>query len=106
MRKLSICASVTALLLGGLHSPVSAQLTGEKLQAYLYGVYIGYTAAECNSYQKGLIPKSQVLESFTAIGTDKEIDDTHKQLVFKVIQGLEKYPKCQALFKEWAGSSN
>ena len=106
MKKLSICTSVTALLLGSLHPPVSAQLSGKELQIYLYGVYIGYAAAECNAYQKGMIPRSMVLETFTNIGTDKEIDDTHKQLVFQVIQELEDSPKCQALFKEWAGSSN
>ena len=106
MKKLSICTSVTALLLGSLHPPVSAQLSGKELQIYLYGVYIGYAAAECNAYQKGMIPRSMVLETFTNIGTDKEIDDTHKQLVFQVIQELENSPKCQALFKEWAGSSD
>ena len=106
MRNLAICASVTAMLLVGLQLPVSAQLSEEEEQVYLYGVYVGYAAAECNAYEQEMIPKSWVLETFTDIGTDKDLDDTYKQALFKFIQELEGAPKCQVLFKEWAGSSD
>ena len=106
MRKLAICASVTSLLLVGLQLTVSAQLSEGEEQVYLYGVYVGYVAAECNAYEQEMIPKSWVLETFTDIGTDKDLDDTYKQALFKFVQEFEGAAKCQVLFKEWAGSSD
>ena len=106
MRKFTICASAATLLLVGLHPPVSAQLSEKEEQVYTYALHLGWAGAECNAYEQGMIPKSWVLETFTNIGTDKTLGDTYKHVIFQVIQESQQYPKCQVLFKEWAGSSD
>lgn len=106
MNKLTICASLTTLLLVGSHGSVFAQLSEKEEQIYTYAVHLGWVGAECNAYERGMIPKSWVLETFTKIGTDKTLGDPYKHAIFQVIQETQQYPKCQVLFKQWAGSSD
>ena len=106
MKKLTICASVATLLLVGSHGPVSAQFSEKDDQIYTYGVHLGWVGAECNAYERGMIPKSWVLATFTRIGTDKALGDQYKHAIFQVIQETQQYSKCQVLFKQWAGSSD
>ena len=89
----------------GLHLQINpssaAEMSENEEQIYMYGLYLGWAAAECNLYEQGNIAKTLVLATFTRIGRDKDLSDLSKSAIYKTIEQSNEFPKCQQALRDW-----
>ncbi|WP_156918646.1 hypothetical protein [Synechococcus sp. CC9616] len=67
-------------------------MSASEEQIYMFGLHLGWAAAECNLYEQGKIAKSTVTSTFTRIGQDKDLRDISKSAVYQTIEQSSELP--------------
>ena len=106
MQKFCIAAALTGCGLVAAAHAVSAVPIESDHQLYRYGAFLGWAGAECNAYEQGKIPQSWLINTFTRIGLDKELNDYFKSALFETIENNKDFSNCAEVLKEWKNGSN
>ncbi len=82
----------------------AAEMSASEEQIYMFGLHLGWAAAECNLYEQGKITKSTVTSTFTRIGQDKDLSDLFKSAVYQTIEKSGEFTKCRQALEAWKTS--
>ena len=102
-----ITASAALLVVGlSVQSPPSfaEQMSESEKRIYIYGLHLGWAAAECNLYEQGKIATPIINSTFTRIGRDRDLSDSAKSSIYTFIERSEEFSKCQRAFENWKTS--